>query len=44
MIIHIKELSILRTILLGREMIVREYKDIFCENICSNFANFVRIV
>jgi hypothetical protein len=32
MIIYIKELNILRIIFLGREMIVRDYKDIFCEN------------
>jgi hypothetical protein len=39
MIIHIKKLNILRIILLRREMTVRGYKDIFCENGLSNLAN-----
>jgi hypothetical protein len=32
MIIYIKKLDILRTIFLRREIIIRGYKDIFCEN------------
>jgi hypothetical protein len=32
MIIYIKELDILRTILLRREMTARGYKGIFCED------------
>jgi hypothetical protein len=32
MIIHIKKLDVLRIILLEKEMTVRDYKDIFCEN------------
>jgi hypothetical protein len=33
MVIYIKELDVLRTILLEREMTVRGYRDMFCENI-----------
>jgi hypothetical protein len=32
MIIYIKKLDILRIILLGREMTVRDYRDMFCED------------
>jgi hypothetical protein len=43
-IIYIKKLNILSIILLKREMTVRNYKGILCENTYSNFTNFVRIV
>jgi hypothetical protein len=32
MVIYIKKLNVLRTVLLRKEMTVRDYKDIFCED------------
>jgi hypothetical protein len=39
MVIHIKELNVLRIIFLGKEMIVRGYRDIFCENTWSDITD-----
>jgi hypothetical protein len=43
-VIYIKKLNILRTILPGREITVRDYKDIPYVNTYSNSVNLVRIV
>jgi hypothetical protein len=39
MVIYIKELDVLRTIFLKKEIIVRDYKNIFCEDTWSNFVD-----
>jgi hypothetical protein len=33
----------LKTIFLEKEMTVRDYKNMLCENACGNFENFVQI-